>query len=138
MLLSGPFVPFSVRSIILSVTLVSVVSVSSFPHVGRGVGQPRFQGKGLLNLSQRYVTPARPLPLTGNSGHIFDERLFLARCADPFTPSSGSTTPHQAWFFTSSIHQVRAIRLSATKSRFRFRMSLYMLFVFLLLNYIFQ
>ena len=39
MLLSMPIVPFPVRSAILSSTLVSVISVASFPRVGHGVGQ---------------------------------------------------------------------------------------------------
>lgn len=39
MLLSDTFVPFPVRSAILSGTLVSAVSTRSFPRVGHGVGQ---------------------------------------------------------------------------------------------------
>ena len=53
-MLSGHFVPFSVRRFMLSGTLVSIVSARSFPRVGQRVGQtqeslfPAYTGYFLL------------------------------------------------------------------------------------------
>ncbi len=53
MLLSSPIVPFPVRSAILSNTLVSVISVASFPRVGHGVGQsPLISSRNFGNTSK--------------------------------------------------------------------------------------
>ena len=64
MLLSDPFAPSSLRGAILSGTLVSIVSVHSFPRVGQRVGQrpPRAShcSSGATGLLPVCLTPPAP------------------------------------------------------------------------------